>query len=166
MQEIIAFKPYSLCPEEYRIPGVALSFPWVEQTVRSDAEAAELYAGGFILMTREQYDRYKRANSLELTVSAAIEASIDFGWLILREFSKDNVMLGITQAGMTARVRSVTADVINALSTGSLYDAIAQAKAIPAENKDPVFITDARLLKYVNMVEEYLGLTPSTTLGA
>jgi hypothetical protein len=45
-----------------------------------------------------------------------------------------------------------------------LYDAIAQAKAIPAENKDSVFITDARLIKFINKVEEYLGIPLSTTL--
>jgi hypothetical protein len=115
-------------------------------------------------MTKDQYERYKKANSLELTVAQAIEDSIDFGWSVLRDFSKENVMLGITQAGMTNRVRTVTAEVINALSTGSLYDAIAQAKAIPAENKDSVFITDARLIKFINKVEEYLGIPLSTTL--
>jgi hypothetical protein len=164
MQDIIAFKTYAACPEEYRIVGVALSFPWIEQHVRTDEEAATLYAAGYTLMTKDQYERYKKANSLELTVAQAIEDSIDFGWLVLREFSKENVMLGITQAGMTNRVRTVTAEVINALSTGSLYDAIAQAKAIPTENKDSVFITDARLIKFVNKVEEYLGIPLSITL--
>ncbi len=164
MQDIIAFKTYAMCPEEYRLPGVALSFPWIEQAVRSDEEAASLYAAGYTLMTRDQYERYKRANSIDLTVTAAVEESIDFGWYVIREFSKENVLLGITELGMTGQVRENTKEIIEALSVGSLYEAISKSKTITDDKKDAIFITDARLLKYVNMVEDFLEIPRSDTL--
>ena len=45
-----------------------------------------------------------------------------------------------------------------------LYDAIAEAKAVPDEAKDPVFLTNARLLAFVNKIEAHLGLAASTSL--
>lgn len=163
-EQIVGYKVLAECPVEHRPVGVSLAYPWIVEYVRDDNHASQLYQAGYILCTLDQFNRYCKSCSLELTVAAAVEASIDFGWQVLREFSTENVLLGITQAGMTNRVRQVTMEVINALSTGSLYDAIAQAKAIPPEHKDPVFITDARLVKFINKVEEYLGLPLSTTL--
>jgi hypothetical protein len=54
--------------------------------------------------------------------------------------------------------------VIGALQTGSLYEAIANAKAVPSGNKDATFITDVRILSFVNKIESYLGITLSTSL--
>lgn len=97
-------------------------------------------------------------------VEFAIANAVAFGQHLMIKFAADNVMLGITQAGMTATVRTVMAASIQCLQTGSLYDAIAQVKAIPAESKDATFITDARLLAFVNLVEDYLGILRSTSL--
>jgi hypothetical protein len=96
-------------------------------------------------------------------VESVINASMTFGAKVMREFSAQNVLLGITQAEMTGLVRERMAHVISALQTGSLYDAIAQAKAIPSEDKDATFITNARLLTFVNKVETYLGISPLST---
>lgn len=97
-------------------------------------------------------------------VQDAVKKAIDFGQKVLVQFSSENIQLGITQAGMTKQVRQVMSEVISALSTGSLYDAIDEAKAIPLESKDATFVTDARLLKYVNMVESYLEIPLSESL--
>jgi len=97
-------------------------------------------------------------------VEAAIANAVAFGMHLLIKFAADNVMLGITQAGMTSTVRAVLGPVIQCLQTGSLYDAMAQCRAIAPESKDATFITDARLLLFVNKIETYLGITLSTSL--
>lgn len=94
----------------------------------------------------------------------SVKSAIAFGQKILEEMSYENVMLGITQAGMTNQVRKRTAEVTSALATGSLYDAIFEARQIPAEDKDATFITDVRLLAFVNKIETYLGIELSTSL--
>ena len=93
-----------------------------------------------------------------------VKSAIEFGQSILVEFSAENIMSGITQAGMTKSVRTTMAGVSNALMTGSLYDAIAEAKAIPSQLKDSKFVTNARLLKYVNKVEDFLGINRSQNI--
>ena len=97
-------------------------------------------------------------------VDLTIAKATTFGTGLIRKFAAENVLLGITQANMTATVRRNLAEVIACLQTGSLYDAIAQVKAVPAENKDATFITDVRLLKFCNDIERYLGIPLSTSL--
>jgi hypothetical protein len=97
-------------------------------------------------------------------VEAAIAQAIKFGNDCTIKFATENVLLGITQANMTNTVRRVLSQVLGALSTGSLYDAIYEIRQIPAEDKDEVFITDARLLTYINDIEDYLGIERSTQL--
>ena len=99
------------------------------------------------------------------TIESIVNNAIQFGNAVIVEFAAENIALGITQAGMTGPVRQATSEVVSALQTGSLYDAIAECKAIPAENKDSTFITDTRLLSFVNKIEEYLGITLSTDLN-
>lgn len=89
--------------------------------------------------------------------------AIAFGQKLLTEFAAENIALGITQAGKTKSVRMALADAQAALSTGSLYDAIAELKSIPEEVKDNTFLTDARLLSAINKIETYLGLAPLST---
>jgi hypothetical protein len=87
-----------------------------------------------------------------------------FGEQLMKEFATENIVMGITQDGMTSAVRKAMTEVILALTTASLYDAIAEAKAIPAEKKDPKYITDARLLSFINKIEAYLEIALSTEL--
>ena len=61
-------------------------------------------------------------------------------------------------------VRKAMTEVLLALQTGSLYDAIAEAKAIPVESKDETFLSDARLLLFINKIETYLEVPLSTVL--
>lgn len=97
-------------------------------------------------------------------VEYAIADACSFGQRLLIKFAADNVLLGITQAGKTAAVRMALSSVIQCLQTGSLYDAIAQVRAVPPELKDSTFITDARLLAFINSCEDYLGLSRSQSL--
>ena len=100
----------------------------------------------------------------KLYIQSVIQNSINFGNKLISEFAAENVMMGITQDGMTGPVRKRMSEVVNALNTGSLYDAIAEAKAVPSEHKDVKYITDTRLLQFVNKIETYLGLPLSTSL--
>lgn len=97
-------------------------------------------------------------------VEAAISDAIIFGQHMLIKFAAENVLLGITQAGMTDTVRTVMAGVIQSLQTGSLLNAITLARAVPSGSKDATFITDARLLAAINDIEAYLGMARSTSL--
>lgn len=97
-------------------------------------------------------------------IESVISKAIAFGNGLITKYAAENVMLGITQAGMTSTVRSRMTDVISAIQTGSLYDVIHEIKTFPEENKDAVFITNARLLLFCNKIEAYLGITLSTTL--
>ena len=97
-------------------------------------------------------------------VEFAIANAVAFGQHLLIKFAADNVMLGITQAGMTSTVRAVLGPVVQCLQTGSLYDAMAQCRAVAPESKDATFVTDIRLLAFINLIEDYLGMVRSVAL--
>jgi len=92
-----------------------------------------------------------------------LRPAVAFGKSMIEDFSTENILLGITQAGMTNHVRKTASEIVDALHTGALYDAIAEARAIPAELKDPIFVSDARLLRLINQIEKFLGdpISPS-----
>jgi len=112
----------------------------------------------------ERYDGTTTALAQKEYVKNVIKEAIEFGMKVIEDFSAENVMLGITADGMTNSVRKATKEIVDAIYTGSLYDAIAEAKSIPLEDKDEKYITDARLLVFVNKLEEYLGVELSETL--
>lgn len=88
-----------------------------------------------------------------------------FGDRLIDEFAAENVLLGISYSpSMTNHVRKTMREVSDALGTGSLKDAMYEARQISSESKDATFITDARLLKFINRIETYLGMELSTTL--
>jgi hypothetical protein len=95
---------------------------------------------------------------------AAIQNAMNYGQQVMKEFAGENVLLGITQDGMTGTVRKNMSEVILALTTGSLYDAIDEARAIPEIQKDVKYITNARLLAFINKIESYLGVPLSESL--
>lgn len=95
---------------------------------------------------------------------AAVGAAIGFGQGLVTEFAAENVILGITADNMTGAVLTKMQGVLVAVQSGSLYEAITRAKAIPAEDKDVKYITDARLLAFVNKIETFLGVELSETL--
>lgn len=109
------------------------------------------------------------ANHKHLTtkqiVTAKIDSAIKFGMSLVTEFAADNVIMGITQDGMTSTVRKNMEQVFLAVSTGSLYDAIFEIKQIPPEKKDSKYITDSRLLVFINKIETYLNIPQSESLN-
>jgi len=106
----------------------------------------------------------KLAATQAAIASAQLDAAIALGAGMIRKFTLENMALGITQAGKTGEVRKAMAEVISALSTGSLYDAMDEMRAVPAEAKDATFITDARLLAAIHQIETFLSLPLSETL--
>ena len=95
----------------------------------------------------------------EETIRTIIRNARGFGNQLIEDFATQNIMMGITQDGMTGTVRRACRDVIDCLVTGSLYDAITCIKAIPVENRDPKYLTVARLTIFCNRIETYLGIT-------
>jgi len=105
------------------------------------------------------------AADADAAVRGALRSAMALGNQIIEDFAAENIVLGITADGMTGDVLTAMAPVMDALRTGSLHEAIARAKAIPAEDKDVKYVTDARLLEAVNRMEEHLGIDPiSATL--
>lgn len=97
-----------------------------------------------------------------MTLEERLVAASTLGRQLINQFIQENVELGITQAGKTKAVRQAMSEVTDCLMTGSLYDAVDELRLIPAEFKDPVFITDVRILSYINKIEAHLELTLST----
>lgn len=95
-------------------------------------------------------------------VKIVIQNAMNFGNGLIMEFAAENVAMGITQDGMTGVVRRNCSQVIDCLLTGSLYDAIIELRAIPEDKKDAKYLTNARLLIFINKIETYLGIPLST----
>jgi hypothetical protein len=96
--------------------------------------------------------------AIDLATQIAVKAAIDFGSQLLVDFASENIILGITADNMTKTVRQNMSEIILALQTGSLYDAIDEIDAIPAESKDGKYITDARLQEYRDKITNFLGI--------
>lgn len=109
-------------------------------------------------------DKYNKTSSPQAVINKVVSSAMTKGQSIIQEFIAENLVLGITQAGKTKEVRQAMAEVTSCLMTGSLYDAIDELRLIPAEAKDSTFITDVRILSYINKIETYLGLELSTEI--
>lgn len=142
-EEIIPDDSWTHVPEVVGIEGVAAH--WQVQ------EDANLKAA-------------KTAQAMEQMITARLDAAINFGQSIMKEFTIENMKMGITQDNMTGTVRKAMIQVISACQTGSLYDAMIEAKAIPEEDKDAKYITNERILSFVNKIEAFLELPLSETL--
>jgi hypothetical protein len=115
-------------------------------------------------LPEEQLDWYlSQIATYQQTLAFRIEDAMNFGSKIMVEFTTENIIMGITQDGKTSSVRKTLSEVIICLSTGSLYDAIAEIKAIPADKKDIKYLTNERLTIFVNKIEDYLQI-PRTTV--
>lgn len=97
-------------------------------------------------------------------ILAVVSGARVFGTNLLDQFAAENVMLGITQDGLTGQVLDIMQPVMTALLAGSLDEAMNRIRAIDVEDKDEKYITDARLLEYINKIETYLELPLSTVL--
>jgi len=94
---------------------------------------------------------------------AQFQAAKSFGVSLVADFSLENVILEISNIESDA-VLSKMSGVLEALSNGYLETAILRSKGIDSGDYDSEFITEARLLEYVNKIETFLGITLSETL--
>lgn len=108
------------------------------------------------------YSAYSTATQTQLLINNAVKGAREFGISLLIEFASENVLLGITQAGMTNTVRKKLFQVADACMAGSLKDAITEIKAVPQADYDSTFITAQRLTFYMNKIEDYLGIARTT----
>jgi hypothetical protein len=102
----------------------------------------------------------------EIAVKNALEglkASRAFGVALVDAFAVENVVLGINAAQSDA-VMAALLPTLTALSNGYLETAIRRVKEIDQNIFDGVFLSEARLLSYVNKIETFLGITLSTSL--
>lgn len=84
-----------------------------------------------------------------------------FGNKLIEDFTAENVLMGITQAGKTVAVTNYLHKLTHYIMTGSLYAAIDEMNIIIAdENKGDLspFVTNERIAGYKNKVQKFLGL--------
>jgi hypothetical protein len=133
---------------------------WTHVPATPGVEAVE--AVEEVLAVPAYWTAQKKADAEDIkakeTVHTAVKAAIDFGSQLLVDFATENVLLGITADGMTKTVRQNMSEIILALQTGSLYDAIDEIDSFPVENKDAKYITDARLQEYRDKITNFLGI--------
>lgn len=108
-------------------------------------------------------DSHTIALSQAEQVRQIVANAISFGESLIFEFTIENVLLGITQLGLTSHVRQVTKDIITALQTGSLYDAISLVRVLDSNDFDSTILTPERLLFFRNKIETYLGIPLAST---
>lgn len=114
--------------------------------------------------TSEVVEELLLDNDPHYSVERAIKEAQAFGANLAMEFLIENTLLGITELGMIEKVRELLDMTFRAVETGSLREAINRIKAIPEEKRYPIFVTEERMLKYVNKMEEFLGVELSTNL--
>lgn len=147
--------------------GDASKFAHLAFSEAMDQECAEavLVNGAPVLQENAALKSAKAAAAPLKAAKAAVASAMSFGSALVEDFAAENVLLGITADGMTGAVLDNMASVMNALKSGSLYEAIVRIKAMPAESKDAKYITDSRLLEAVNKLEAFLGLPLSSSLA-
>ena len=107
--------------------------------------------------------RLVKKNGTDATIELAqkkaiLKAARVFGDNLITEFGAENMVLGITQDGMTNKVRKAMSEITNALITGSLKDAIDEIDEISEADKDDKYITDERLAEFKAKILSFLGL--------
>lgn len=170
---MIAFKVFQLCPVEQRPLGIPLSYPWIQQSC-SESEAPAMTRKGWTVMSEDDYLAYVASEAdriteyeavkTQLAVEQSLQAAMNFGTQCLREFSAQNVLLGITQSGMTGTILTILTGVMQALLAGSLYEAMARVRAVDPADYDGTYLNATRCLTFINKIETYLGLPLSESL--
>jgi len=166
---LIAYRPYSQLDAGSHPVGVVSQTPWTREDIE-DGDADAYRGNGWTVLTQSEYEALEaslvpinaRAMALASIKSGVLAPAVAFGEALINDFTAENIMLGITQYGMTAVVLERMDAVLSALQTGSLYDAIVKVRQIPQSDYDSIFITGPRLLAFINKVETYLGLPLST----
>lgn len=96
-------------------------------------------------------------------IDGIINDALVFGNTIKKDFVAENVMLGITQRGLTGHVRKTMREVKDAIESGSLYDAITEIKMLNPSDFDNAILTPARILVFRNKIETYLHVPLATS---
>jgi hypothetical protein len=119
-------------------------------------------------LTQEQLDSITTVitNHNPVDMDAIIQAKIDdavhFGKEIMDAFKRENILMGITQAGKTKAVHDYLHWVEHYVSSGSLYAGKDQVLNIINANNIPAdlspFVTVPRLTIFVNKILVYLEL--------
>jgi hypothetical protein len=154
-RNMVATVPDSIAPEDY---------PFLKYNTvvgEFEEETIELYID-------EEMKAQASAEQAEAEAAAQLRSIVTnamaFGSKLMGDFIVENVQMGITQDQKSEAVLDAMAPVEAALRTGTLYVALERLKAIPEELKDDKYITDERLLVFVNRLEEYLGVELSLSL--
>lgn len=145
--------------------------------VRELGEGVTVPGPNWQLMTSEQlqswknlhnasYEAWRLANatpSQTAVVNNIIAQARAFGESLILEAARDNILMGIAQAGKTRAVADYCQKLMNYLQSGSLYAAIEEINAMindltrPLLNLSP-FITTERLIAFRTKIQAYLGI--------
>lgn len=170
---MIAFKSFALCPPNQQPLGIPLSYPWVQEFCTED-QVIEKRRAGWTVVSEEEYIIYVdsladvfsawETAKLQLDIEQIVSSAGQFGQALMVSFAAENVLLGITYDGQTGVVLNKLVDVKNALTSGSLYEAITRIRTIDPADYDVKYITEARLLIFINKIETYLGIPLSESV--
>lgn len=134
--------------------------------------ARHITANGVIEFTDyAEYQAYLLANTPQPTaqdiakqqIGAYVDRLDAFCASFIKAMKVENIGLGIGQAdtAVVQQVTDITAAALNAVSLGSLRVAIELIAAIPADQLDGHFLTEARLTAKRNEIEGFLGIPKS-----
>lgn len=168
---MIAFKLFQQAPSNILPPGMPLDNPWMMQYCEAE-DVAYLRSNGWKILSEESYEAY--INSISdmmaayesakavLGIEQVVNEATKFGQALMVSYAAENVLLGITQENMTGTILNRLAGVLTAIQSGSLYEVISRIREIPETDYDEKYITEARLLVFINKIEAYLELPLST----
>jgi hypothetical protein len=92
--------------------------------------------------------------SAATTISNIVLSARAFGTQLMSEFAAENVLMGLTEDQMD-QCLDLLQPILIAFGAGSLKIAIRRINTIVP---DGVVLTDARIKKYRNKIEDYLGI--------
>lgn len=92
--------------------------------------------------------------SSAVNISNIISSARNFGSQLMSDFAAENVMMGLSEDQMD-QCLDILEPVLIAFASGSLKIAIRRMNNLVA---DGVILTDDRIKKYRNKIEDYLGI--------
>jgi len=128
-------------------------------TVTGQAKTGEVTEFTYEPVDTATDDRARQAVDLQKHIGLVLSDSKEFGEDLINEFTKENILMGITASGQTNVVRKALQETWQAIQTGSLHDAIYEAEQV---TRTSPFLTEARLRAFINQIEAYLDMPIST----
>ena len=137
------------------IDGLSYSDP--ELIVHSTVELAQEQIDSIAMLITNH-----NPTDMDAVIQAKIDDAVHFGKEIMDTFKRENILMGITQAGKTKAVHDYLHWVEHYVSSGSLYAGKDQVLNIINANNIPAdlapFVTIPRLTTFVNKILTYLLL--------